>query len=501
MGDMKLRCHFSIIFESLWQFWIVIFLMFFNQLDAIIDVIKSIGTGGLRGLIDAGGLWGLLGVTLLTAIILTVQYLRWRKTWIIIEDNLVIIERNTLRKYKNNIAIENISAVNMERNLFERIVGTYRIKMDTSSMTTANETDVSIVFREDMAIEFRRTILERMSVLKGNGEKTSLAEERQPDQVFETTAEEGRTVFHYNTKDMLAHTFYSMPLFSLIISLSGIAASIWYISNVGLSTFVQETIGGFIAVALLVIGSMYNVVKRFITYYDFTVYRDGGDLHVRCGLIKLRSYTIPVDKITALEVEQPPFARIFKRYSVKVVTVGIGDEDGESSNITMSLTKEKLKKQFEELVPEYQWGDIEAIIPEEKGGALVRLVQSIKWHIITIGCAVALVLTTELNLWIAVGIPLFVDAYINLLYFVSHKTAGYHITDKGVVISKGYFKKTYTICTYKKMQILTMEYHPLARHLGIGSGSINLLNDVKLVPYINKEVAFKISDNIIGGTK
>ena len=35
----------------------------------------------------------------------------------------MIIEMNTLKRSKNTIAIENISAVNMERNLFERMAG------------------------------------------------------------------------------------------------------------------------------------------------------------------------------------------------------------------------------------------------------------------------------------------------------------------------------------------------------------------------------------------
>ena len=57
-----------------------------------------------------------------------------------------------------------------------------------------------------------------------------------------------------------------------------------------------------------------------------------------CGLIKLRSYTIPVDKITAIEIDQPLVSRLLGRYNAKVVTVGLGDEEGESSNITLSLT-------------------------------------------------------------------------------------------------------------------------------------------------------------------
>jgi len=497
MENMRFRCHFSIVFESLWQFWIIVFFFLINELEAIIELIRDIGTEGIYGILETGGIWGLLVLLAITLIVLLVQFLIWRETWITVEDNLVIIERNTLKRVKNTIAIENISAVNMERNLFERVVGTYRIKMDTNSLTTANETDISIVFSEEVAIGFRKLILERMNKLKGNGDTPALSEERQPDQIFESKAE-GKKVFHSSTKDMFLHAFYSMPLFSLIISIAGVGFMVWYVMNFGLMSFIEEALGGFLAVVFVVIASLINVLKRFVTYYDFTVYRDGKDLHVRCGLIKLRSYTIPVDKITALQIEQPFFSRIFKKYNVKVVTVGVGDEDGESSNITMSLSKEQLKEQLTELVPEYGWAEFDRLNKEEQAGVKVRLVKSIKWHILTLGTILVLMLALEAPWWVGILIPLLVDAYINLLYVLSHKAAGYCILEEGMVLASGYFNKVYMMCTYKKVQYITMTYHPAAKKQGVGDGVIMLLNSAASVPYIKEDLAHEIEARIIG---
>lgn len=497
MEKLRFRCHFSIIFESLWQFWIVIFFMLVNEIELIIEAIKEIGREGIDFVLESGGLWGVLIVLALTFAVLFVQFLIWRKTWITVEDNLVIVERNTLKKVKNTIAIENISAVNMERNLFERIVGTYRIKMDTNSLTTANETDISIVFDEKTAIGFRKLVLERMNTLKGNVETKALSEERQPDQLFESQME-GKKFFHTGFGEMIKHAFYTMPLFSLIISIAGIGFAAWFIVNFGFMTFIEEALGGFIAVVFVVIAAIFNVLKRFVKYYDFTVYRDGKDLHVRCGLIKLVSYTIPVDKISALQIEQPFFSRIFKKYSVKVVTVGVGDEDGESSNITMSLSKDQLREQLTELVPEFGWAEFDQIEKEEKAGAKVRLTKSIKWHIITIAAILVMMLYYELPWYVGILIPLVCDGWINLLYVLSHKAAGYSILDQGLILASGYFNKVYMMFTYKKAQYITMTYHPVAKKYGVGDGAISLLNSAASVPYIKEELAHKIEDRIIG---
>lgn len=500
METKKYRCHFSIIFESLWQFWIVIFFIIFNEIEVIIDVIQEVGTKGIIELLREGGLWGFLVLLVITIGIFGFQFFRWRKTWISLEDNLVIIERNTLRKIKNTIAIENISAVNMERNLFERVVGTYKIKMDTNSLSTANETDVSIVFSEDMAIEFRRLVLERINALKGNGETPALSEERTPDEIFEEKAE-GKKVFHCSTKDMFMHALYSMPLFSLIISIAGIAGAMVYISYFGWLSFFKEAIGGFIALAFIVVSSIWSVVKRFIIYYNFTVYRDGKDLHVKCGLIKLKSYTIPVDKITAIQIEQPFFSRFFKKYNTKVVTVGVGDEDGESSNITMSLSLPQLREQLEELIPEYDWARIENVVSEDKAGVFVRVIKSIKWHIITISAILLLTMHFHAPWWAGILIPLACDAYINLLYVLSHKASGYNITDDGMVLSSGMFNKVYMVCTYEKAQYMIKTIHPAAKKYGVADGIIMLLNSAASLPYVKNDILDTISDRIIGGTK
>ena len=39
MKEIKLRCHFSTIFESLWQFWVVIVFMLLNQIDRSSDFV------------------------------------------------------------------------------------------------------------------------------------------------------------------------------------------------------------------------------------------------------------------------------------------------------------------------------------------------------------------------------------------------------------------------------------------------------------------------------
>ena len=46
----------------------------------------------------------------------------------------------------------------------------------------------------------------------------------------------------------------------------------------------------------MVLSAVYSLIKKFVTYYDFTVYRDGRDLHKMC--IRDRMYISSADFMT-----------------------------------------------------------------------------------------------------------------------------------------------------------------------------------------------------------
>ena len=52
---------------------------------------------------------------------------------------------NTINKKINTFGIKNIANINIEQNIFERIISTCKVKIDTDSRSTADETDIEIV--------------------------------------------------------------------------------------------------------------------------------------------------------------------------------------------------------------------------------------------------------------------------------------------------------------------------------------------------------------------
>ena len=495
---IRMRCHFSSIFESLWQFWAIIAVTLFNQIDTIIELVQDMKNSGIRQALAEGGIWGLVAVVGITAAVLLFQFLRWRKTWVTLDGNLIIIERNTLNRIHNTIAVENLSAVNVERNLFERIVGTARIKMDTNSMTTADKTDVSLVFREDKAIAFRQAVISRMNQAKGTAAEENLAEDIRPDVVPESITESGN-VFSYGAWDMAKHSFYSMSIINLLIVVGGIASSVWYrTSEYYEPGAILEHAGAVIPVLLVFVSAAYGLIKKYIIYYNFRVYRDGDDLHLRYGLLKLKSYTVPVDKISALQIVQPTLSRIFGKYQARIVTVGVGDERSELSNLTMAVSKEELLHQLGVLIPEFMGKNIlEGVSRESRKGIGVRAVKSVKWILMIAAGAAATGLWTELPTWIIACCAAGLLGFIILLYGLSHISAGWKKGEQALVLMEGCFAKNWTVCRYDKVQMLSLVAHPAARYMGIKRGSVHMLKMAAQMPYMEDEQAEEIEKAVI----
>ena len=148
MEQNKFRCHASVIIENLGgAFWFIL-LMLFSSMDNATEVFTLLAEGKITFF---QALAGTGVVFLIVFLILFYNWIVWRKTWISIDNEAIVIERNLLNRKVNTIGMKNISNINMEQNIFERIVGTYKIKLDTNSATTADQTDVKIILSKEKA--------------------------------------------------------------------------------------------------------------------------------------------------------------------------------------------------------------------------------------------------------------------------------------------------------------------------------------------------------------
>ena len=145
MERKKFRNHFSYVIEQLGGSFIVGLLILWQLVPELIDDKENDFVKNVKGM-------GILSVytvvvlifLLIFGLIVAFYVRRWYKTWITISGETLTVERNTIRSVKNTVGIKNISNVNLNQNLFEMLIGTCNLKLNTNSLSTADSTDIKL---------------------------------------------------------------------------------------------------------------------------------------------------------------------------------------------------------------------------------------------------------------------------------------------------------------------------------------------------------------------
>ena len=496
---MRFRNHISIIAEQTGGLLIALLIVLVPSLLENIDELME------TGLEFMDGKWLLvnLGLILFFLVIIALQFAVWSKTYISLQDNAVVIERNTLNKKKNTIGIRNISNINTEQNLFEMLLGTCKVKLDTNSRSTADSTDVKIVLKKADALAFKQEVTRRIRDAEsgaGKGFSAQQAAAGAPGEALRgeamMPAGDAGEAEDYDVRsdlgDILQHGFFSVNILSVAVIILGIAGAVRTVFQiVGDPDAAQTLIGaasGVLVAALIVASALWDTVKDFVRYYDFRAKRRGDKIYIRYGFFKKVEYTVPVDKIQALRLKQSFVARLGKRYMAEIVNVGMGDDNDEKNSfLILYSTEAKLNEKLSALLPEFLDAAGAAVERQPSSVWAAWSVPARIYTVIVAACAaVCASAMPEYAIWAAAGaavLEICLAAEMILKYLTEGSLAG----NDFLKLAKGYFARTYLIVRYRKIQYVRFSRNPLAKACGIRKGEIHLLassaNTSHSIPY------------------
>ena len=171
METRRFRNHYSSVFEKISTVLLslIIIIIFNLGEDTTMEETGEV----VKGLISSIYLLVGIGIfLLLVGIVIGIMSWSWSKTWIVLEENSISVEKNTLTFSKNTLGIKDISNVNLEQNLFEMIIGTSKVKINTNSLSTASTTDLKIILKKKEAEELKNYLNQRINQLNQNENTT-----------------------------------------------------------------------------------------------------------------------------------------------------------------------------------------------------------------------------------------------------------------------------------------------------------------------------------------
>lgn len=503
--NKRFRNHFSIVFERLGAGFLAFSMIFLYEGAELLGEIGTV-IANLENMREEllTILLAILGVIVLFAIVAGLQIFRWAKTWITIQDQAISIEVNTLKRKKNTIGIKNISNINLEQNLFEMIMGTCKVKMDTNSMSTAYSTDIKIVLKKAQAEEFKNLILGMIAenqIVKSPAVNRAVADENDNNNNAGDIENASLYEIQENMKgagieEMFVQGLFSLKLISIplvILSIIGVFSTISEVLQEGAGAEdVFSILSSILLIGILGVSILWDIIKGFICYYGFRIFRFGDRLQISYGLIKKVNYTIPVDKINAVRLVQSPQARIAGKYMAELVNVGLGDDTKEEQSFFLLYDKkENVMEKIRELLPEFADELDEGIHRQSSKVWFVWIWPALEY--LAVAGAVVLILSEimrdEMLIIIAVAatVTIFVMIYVLGNYF----TRGYYVGENSLKIVDGNFGKCILIVKYPKIQYLKTNQNFLAKHFHMQKGAIYLLastkNRIHNVPYFTEE--------------
>ena len=491
-NNIRFRNHASVILEnSLKTICTVIFIF-------LINLVSEIGESGIQ-IKDIL----LLIVVLIVGIglVIGIHAIIWSRTYITVEENTLIIERNTFNKKRNTIGLKTISNVNLEQNLLEMVLGTCKVKLDTNSLSTADQTDVNIVLKRAEAERFRSLVL-----AKSEGQEVIInALDKNISESATIQSEVEENLLIGDLGDIILHGLFSIRISMIVTLIAVFAIQLSMIMDMGLENLGETIVqigASLVAAFWVVITILWSLLKEFVKYIGFKIQRKKDKVYLSYGLFKKIAYSVPVDKINGIRLTQTWIARLFKRYMVEIINVGMDDDENETNTFFLPYSKlENIQEQLHMLLPEFD-GAIE--IKEEKQPKEIWLL-SIPWlilYVMIVGVAYVIVLEIEAELKIAI----LVAAAVILLWrtitkFARFLTRGIKVDDNFLKIVDGGFGKRTLFVKYDKIQYVTGKQCVIAKHFKIQKGTISLLasmkNRIHELPYFKENDMEQLKNKLI----
>ncbi|MBE6024816.1 MAG: hypothetical protein E7231_16830 [Cellulosilyticum sp.] len=482
MKQKRFRNHFSIVLERVGK-WILFFLMIiWSNAEKWWEAFQPEHIAENK----TTAFWMMLIVILPFVLLMIYQIIVWSKTYIGVNENAIVVERNTINKQTQTIGINHISNVNIEQNLFERIMGTCKVKLDTNTLSTANTTDVLILLKKTMAEQFKADIMEKLQQ-----DESDLSKEK--DQ------EEGKRKNQYEAsrRDVIWNGICEISVVLLIISMVMLGAGIIG----GFNSIKEIKAGQSRGISLnmiLAIGfmgsSIWGIVKGFIKYVQFKVSREQDKIYLQYGLLKKVEYTVPVDKISGVVIKQTFIARLLGRYILEVINIGSSDEQGETGNrLGLACKKEKLDELLIALLPEYQEVNLSRLQKQPKSAMILeglKCIISLLIFSMCIGIGARFFFgysLKQLHLWIGIVWSMIFIVLALAWTFSGYESQGLYINDQYMMIATGRLGRKIQILKYEKVQYVRVNENILGHAYGIAKGRVHLLasamHQEKEIPY------------------
>ncbi|NLB35834.1 MAG: PH domain-containing protein [Clostridiales bacterium] len=486
MFNTPTRNHISVIVERLKIVFIVLIIVTLNILaESDSDIFNPEYWRALaataEGVQDYVFALSGLGFAAVCGIVIFISFLFWRKTYFYIDGSNLIYEKRTIFKKFSKLAIVNISTVNIERSVFERLIGTSKVKLDLNSAETSEQTDFTFFLKAPLALALQAEINGKKQGLL-NVEPSSLSGVNNLSGAAPAT-EQRRGLISFSTAQVIRHKLLTLPIIQGLVVVFSLLTPVFFEPDGA------ESLSSLpIALALTFGGGLIAVIYSCLNTLGYKVEMDSNSIYIDCGILKKTSYSFELSKINGVFLKRPLLARIFGLSSIEVAVVGFGNEKQEIPQLCLLVPNAKAQEILEICASDFL---CEGVLHKSHKSAYI--IGLIKLSVTGVLLTAAGVIVDNIYLRIGAAV-VFVLAAVSAYLSCITKTIAYD--GRILAYSRGIFSKQTSMFKYGDVQNTVVKTNPITEKLCSGKMVFYILSNMRQRLHFTGYFDLSIFDNI-----
>lgn len=260
-------------------------------------------------------------------------------TFFTVRDEYLLVESGLLQKKRLELAYHTITAIDLSQNPILRLVGAAVVKVDNAGTIGGSTVRLALRLKEAEALR---------EMLKLRKVQAAAASDSVSPTVGSTKREQSQTIVTLRPDQLILYgvlcskVVYYFTVLPALWVVWRFVAGFFFAGNENLIYQYFTAPPGLWFYPLLVCAAYilvlaFSIFKSVVTFYGFTLSRDGENFYIHYGLLAKKHYTIPMGKISGLRLDQSLFMRLARLYTAKIFVIGFGGADGNDTDFSAVL--------------------------------------------------------------------------------------------------------------------------------------------------------------------
>ncbi|NMM63654.1 PH domain-containing protein [Clostridium sp. P21] len=306
-----------------------------------------------------------LAIALIVLATIVTTIISWKNNVYSFDESGIHMKEGVISRKSRYIPKDKIHTLDIDSKFVQRLFGVVTLKIDTAG--GGKEAEVRLILSKKEAENIRKILFS--DNIKQNQEAESVIVEEKQEKVFDESIKYKASVTDLIITAITSKYIMGGMLFIFVLydKINNVIPKSFKSKMDNFENKSAESIMAYkslqlilvIIIAVVLITFIISIITTVITYYDFTIKRNGNKISVTYGLFDKKSVIVPIYRIQSISIVEGILKKPFNAVSINIESIGYGKEKGESTVLCPLLKKSKIDKFFAEVLteikPEFQF--------------------------------------------------------------------------------------------------------------------------------------------------